>query len=134
MPEQNHSPHSLSLTKMLRLASFTWVGLSVVVIHYYDVGQVGDSMQWKDGKAAIAAGSHPAMLLWSAIAIAIFVLLMVREPSGLAEGIPTRKRRICAFLIDFWFSLLTLSAVGAVVPLLLEAVRTGYFMWHFQRD
>lgn len=114
-----HSPHSLSATKMLRLVSLIWVGLSFVVIHYYDVGQVGDSMQWKDGRTSISAGSHPAMLLWSAIAIALFIVLMVRKPSAVVEGIPTAKRRIFAFLIDFWFSLLALSAVGAVIPLLL---------------
>lgn len=129
-----HSPHSLSVTKMLRLVSLIWVGLSFVVIHYYDVGQVGDSMQWKDGRTSISAGSHPAMLLWSAIAIALFIVLMVRKPSAVVEGIPTAKRRIFAFLIDFWFSLLALSAVGAVIPLLLEALRTGHFVWHFQRD
>jgi len=81
---KKHSPHSLSAAKLLCLASLVWVGLSFVVIHFYDVGQVGDSMQWKDGKTAISAGSHPAMLLWSAIAL--FILLMVKEPNGVVEG------------------------------------------------
>jgi len=124
----------LSATKMLRLVSLIWVGLSFILIHYYDLGQVGDSMQWKDGKTAISAGSHPAMLLWSAVAVGLFILLMVKEPSAVIEGVPTRKRRIFAFVIDFWFSLLTLSAVGAIIPLLLETVRTGHFTWHFKRD
>ena len=119
---------------MLRLVLLIWVGLSFVLIHYYDLGQVGNSMQWKDGKAAISAGSHPAMLLWSAVAVGLFILLMVKEPSEVVDGVPTRKRRIFAFVIDFWFSLLALSAVGALIPLVLEAVRTGHFMWHFQRD
>jgi uncharacterized RDD family membrane protein YckC len=131
---KKHSPHSLSATKLLRLASLVWVGLSFVVIHFYDVGQVGDSMQWKDGKTAISAGSHPAMLLWSAIAIALFILLMVKEPNAVVEGIPTRKRRVFAFVIDFWFSLLTLAAVGALFPLAIEAARTDHFAWHFQRN
>jgi hypothetical protein len=131
---QRHSPHSLSTTKILRLASLILVGLSFVVIHFYNVSQVGDSMQWKDGNTAISAGSHPAMLLWAAIAIALFILLMGREPNAVAEGIPTRKRRVFAFLVDFWFSLLTLSTVGALIPLSIEAVRTGHFMWHFQRN
>jgi len=102
---------------MLRLASLIWVGLSFFVIHYYDVGQVGDSMRWHNGNTAISAGSHPAILLWSAIAIALFILLMVKEPGAVVEGVPTRTRRIFAFVIDFWFSLLTISAVGALIPL-----------------
>jgi uncharacterized RDD family membrane protein YckC len=70
----------------------------------------------------------------SAIAIALFTLLMVRKPTGAVEGVPPRKRRIFAFVIDFWFSLLTLSTVGALLPLSIEAVRTGHFMWHFHRN
>ena len=66
--------------------------------------------------------------------MALFGILMVRNPSPVIEGVPTTKRRIVAFLIDFWFSLSILSAVGAVVPLLLEAGRTGHFEWHFQRN
>jgi hypothetical protein len=124
----------LSATNILRLASLVWVALSFVVIHFYHVGQVGELMESKSGETSISAGSHPAMLLWSAIAIALFILLMVKEPNAVVEGIPTRKRRIFAFLIDFWFSLLTLSAFGALLPLLLEAVRTGHFAWHFQRN
>jgi hypothetical protein len=128
------SPPSLSATNILRLASLVWVGLSLVVIHYYDVGQVGDSMQWKDGKTSVSAGSHPAMLLWSFVAVALFILLMVKEPNAVVEGVPAGKRRIFAFVIDFWFSLLTLSVAGSLVPLSLEAVRTGHFAWHFQRN
>jgi hypothetical protein len=76
---QGDSPHSLSATKILRLASLILVGLSFVVIHLYDVGQVGNSMQWKDGNATISAGSYPAMLLWAAVAVAFFILLNGQE-------------------------------------------------------
>ncbi|MHB8485889.1 MAG: RDD family protein [Candidatus Acidiferrales bacterium] len=128
------APHSLSATKFLRLVSLIWVVLSFVIIHFFNVGQVGDSMEWKNGDTFISAGSHPAMLLWTATAIALFVLLMVKEPTAVATGIPTRKRRVLAFVIDFWFSLLTISSIGALIPLWLEAVRTGHFVWHFQRN
>jgi len=129
-----HSLYSLSVTRFLRLVSLILVGLSIVIIHFFDVGQVGDSMQWNDGNVAISAGSHPAMLLWTAIAIALFIVLMVRKPNAVTTGVPTRKRRVFAFVIDFWFSLLILSSVGALIPLWIEAERTGHFMWHFQRN
>jgi len=129
-----HSLHSLSITKLLRVVSLILVGLSIVIIHSFDVGQVGESMHWSDGNVAISAGSHPAMLLWAAIAIALFIVLMVRKPNAVTTGVPTRIRRVLAFVIDFWFSLLILSSLGALMPLWIEAVRTGHFMWHFQRD
>ncbi|HVA17999.1 MAG TPA: RDD family protein [Candidatus Dormibacteraeota bacterium] len=118
----------------MRLISLIWVGLSFVIIHFFNIGQVGDSMEWKNGDTSISAGSHPAMLVWTATAIALFILLMVKEPTAVTAGIPTRKRRILAFVIDFWFSLLTTSSVGALIPLWLEAVRTGHFVWHFRRN
>ena len=120
---------SASLTKILRLLSLLLVGLSFVIIHFFNVGQIGDSMQWKDGNSTVSAGSHPLVILWTAIAIALFVAVMRREPSIAVFGIPSRGRRILAFVIDFWFSLLTLSSVGALIPLWLEATRTGHFVW-----
>lgn len=128
------SVDSAILTKILRLLSLLLVGLSFVVIHFFNVGQIGDSMRWKDGNSTVSAGSHPLMILWAAIAIALFVAVMLRDPSTAILGIPSRGRRILAFVIDFWFSLLTLSTLGALIPLWLEAIRTGYFVWHFQRN
>jgi uncharacterized RDD family membrane protein YckC len=119
---------------MLRLIFLILVALSFVIIYVFDIPQVGDSMQWKNGDNSISAGSHPAVLLWTAAAIALFVLLMVRKPGVVTEALFTRKRRILAFLIDFWFSLSIVSSVGALVPLWLEARRTGHFVWHFQRN
>jgi len=91
-------------------------------------------MEWKNGNTSISAGSHPAVLLWDAIAVALFVVLMLRKPGSVAEGVPTSKRRILAFLIDFEFSLCVTASVGALVPLMLEAMRTGHFAWYFHRS
>lgn len=111
----------------------TLVLLSFVIMYFFDVGQIGDSMEWKNGNTSISAGSHPAELFWAAAAIALFILLMLRKPSTITEGVPAVKRRILAFLIDFWFSLSVVSSVGALIPLWLEAMRTGDFAWHFHR-
>jgi uncharacterized RDD family membrane protein YckC len=59
---------------------------------------------------------------------------MLRKPGSITEGVPTVKRRVLAFLIDFWFSLSVVSSVGALIPLWLEAVRTGRFAWQFHRN
>jgi hypothetical protein len=100
-----HSRPLLSTTRALRLFASTLVLLSFVVVYFFDVGQVGDSIRWKNGNTSVSAGSHPAELFWAATAIALFILLMLRKPSSITEGVPTVKRRILAYLIDFWFSL-----------------------------
>jgi uncharacterized RDD family membrane protein YckC len=123
----------LNATRALRLFASGLVLLSFVILYFFDVGQVGDSMQWKDGNTSISAGSHPAELFWAAAAISLFVLLMLRKPSTITEGVPTVKRRVLAFLIDSWFSLSVVSSVGALIPLWLEAMRTGHFVWQFHR-
>jgi hypothetical protein len=110
-------------TKLLRLTGITLVALSFAILYTFNVGQVGDSMQWKDGKAEVSAGSHPSVLVWDATAIALFVVLMLRNADAAIAGTPSRGRRIAAFLIDFWFSLLTLSGIGALMPLWLVISR-----------
>jgi uncharacterized RDD family membrane protein YckC len=124
----------LTTSKILRLLSLILVGLSFVILHFFDIAQVGDSMQWKNGNTSVSAGSHPAVLIWAVCAVALFIVLMVRKPGAVTEGVPPRKRRVLAFLIDFWFSLSVVSSVGALIPLWLEARRTNHFVWHFQRD
>ena len=123
-----------STSKALRLIAFILVVLGFGIIHFFNVGQVGDSMQWKDGNFSISAGSHPAVLLWAGAAVTLFVFLMLRQPSAVIEGVPTMKRRVLAFLIDFWFSVTVTSSVGALIPLCLEAIRTGQFAWQFHRN
>ena len=129
-----HRLHWLSVTKVLRLASLLLVGLSIVIICFFNTGEVGESTQWSDGNVAISAGSRPATLLWTAIGLALFTLLMVRKPTAATPGVPTRKRRVLALLIDFWSSIVILAPVDVLITLWIESVRTGHFTWHYQRD
>ncbi|MFI5097519.1 MAG: RDD family protein [Candidatus Acidiferrales bacterium] len=129
-----HCSHLLSATKFLRLVSLIFVGLSVVFIYALDVRQIGGSMTWKDGNTFICAGSDPTTLIWAALSTALFVVLMVRKPSAVSEGVPSRKRRILAVVIDLWFSALAVVSVTSLIPLWVEAARTGHFSWYFQRD
>jgi hypothetical protein len=121
-------------TRVLRLASLVLLGLNYVIGRYFAVPEVGETLQWTNGKADISAGSHPAELIWTVAAIALFAFLMVRRPGPTAEGVPSPLRRILAFLIDFQFSLFTTTGVEALIPLWLEAGRTGHFAWHFHRN
>lgn len=124
---------SASTAKLLRLAFVLLVGFSFLAICVFKIGQVGSSTEIRDGNSSVSAGSDPVILVWTAIAIALFVVLMFRNTKTVIAGVPKWWRRVAAFCIDFWFSLLALSSVVAFIPLGLEAARTGHFMWHFQR-
>src|SRR6202140_1450999 len=139
MPYQNPTasgktfPSAFS-RKLLRAACLAFVGLSLVPEYVFDIPLVGDSIVSKNGSVLVSAGSHPAVLLWATAALVVFVLLMLREARTVAAGVPKLRRRISAFLIDFWFSVTMLSAIWALIPLCLEANRTGKFQWYFKRD
>jgi uncharacterized RDD family membrane protein YckC len=94
---------------------------------------VGFSMTTTNGKSQVSAGSHPIMVIWFGLSIVLYVALMVANEAAVTLGTASMKRRIVAFFVDFWFSLLGLSAIGALLPLCLEAIRTGHFSWTFER-
>jgi RDD family len=126
--------HSALGTKLLRLAAFTLVGISVVAPYVFTIGEIGTFMQVKNGRTVVSAGSHPAIVVWDVVAIGFFVALMFRKPNSTLAGVPSRWRRSASFVIDFWFSLLVMSSIGALLPLALEGLRTGHFAWQFRRD
>ncbi len=120
--------------KILRLGVMLFLVLNIVFLEVYSIGQVGYSAVWKDGEASVSAGSHPVTIMWAAVAILIFVAVIRVKAQESIAGVPTLGRRFAAFLIDFWFSLLIVSSFATIIPLWIEAARTGHFSWHFQRN
>jgi uncharacterized RDD family membrane protein YckC len=126
--------HCLTFMRILRIAAVGLVGFSFASMYVLHIHQVGFSLTTANGKSEVSAGSHPIMLIWFGLSIALYVALMVVNDDTVAFGKATMKRRTVAFLVDFWFSLLGLSAFGALLPLYLEAIRTGHFFWTFERS
>jgi uncharacterized RDD family membrane protein YckC len=120
--------------KLLRLVVGLFLALSIVCLEAFSTGQVGYSAEWKDGKSFVSAGSDPATLALATVALLIFVLVIRTKAEGNITGVPTLSRRFVAFLIDFWFSVWIVSNFAAIIPLWIEAARTGYFSWHFRRN
>jgi hypothetical protein len=117
-----------------RTGTILFLFSSFAALRMFSIGEVGSSAEWKDGRALVRAGSHPIMLAWAALGIGLFMFLMKTKTVHVNAGIPSMKRRFGAFLIDFYFSILVIASFGAILPLSLEAVRTGHFTWHFVRD
>src|SRR5260370_13523205 len=118
--------------KALRLAIMMFLAFGFVIPWLFSIGEVGYYAEWRNGEALVSAGSHPAILVWAAIAVVLFVVLRRLSANEVTAGVPGLWRRFAAFLIDFWFSILTLS-IADLLPLWLESMRTGHFAWHFQR-
>src|SRR5260370_16030999 len=118
--------------KALRLAIMMFLAFGFVIPWLFSIGEVGYYAEWKNGEALVSAGSHPAILVWAAIAVVLFVVLMRLSANEVTAGVPSLWRRFAAFLIDFWFSILTLS-IADLLPLWLGRFGRDVFAWHFRR-
>jgi hypothetical protein len=124
--------HSGAQLKVLRLSTVVFLGASFAAMLH--VGRTGFSVVTKNGETEVYVGTDPISIVWAVMAIALFVVLMKIGGNAAAVGVPTLKRRAAALLIDFWFSGAVLITVAALVPLWLEARRTGHLSWHVERD
>ena len=118
---------------ILRIAAIAIAALQMVYIYVLPGGQTGSTSEWSNGVATISAGSSPKALLWSALGIIFYALLMKLRPFAPREGVPAWWRRAVAFVLDFQFGLITLSGLFALIPLAIEAARTGRFAWNYER-
>jgi hypothetical protein len=119
---------------LLRALVAFWFLLSFVIEYVFSVGEVGYAVHRSDGKAQVSAGSHPAFLVWAAVGLLLYFLLMRLNAEEAPDGVPTLRRRFLAFIIDFLFSLAIVTSFGGMLSLWVESVRTGHFSWHFARD
>lgn len=120
--------------RLLRAGALVFVLLSAVRLHYSRSEIIGDSADWYNGQAKVTAGSDPIMLVWAAAGVLLFGLFMRSGAKPAITRAPSMKRRAVAFIIDFWFSLVTIASIEGLIPLWLEAQRTGHFSWTYARD
>lgn len=122
--------------KAIVLRTFITAGVASIFVWFYwfnrhDVGYFAES---HEGATHIQASTTPGNLAMSLFGIALFCLVMQMELRVVDFRAASLWRRFAAFLIDFFFCLLTLSGIAAIFPLLGEALRTGAFKWHFERN
>jgi uncharacterized RDD family membrane protein YckC len=122
--------------KAIALRAFITIGVASIFVWFFwinkeDVGYFAES---QNGATHVQGGTTPGNIVMSLFGIALFCLLMRMELRVEDFRAAPLWRRFAAFLIDFMFSLLTLSGIAAIFPLLSETLRTGTFKWHFERN
>lgn len=118
----------------LRTLAAIWLASTVVVFLRYREEVLGYSFYSSGAVEHVAAGATP-----TAIALALVGLLFL---SVAARGeirvdkfeIAPLWRRYVSVLVDFLSFVFVWGALGAMIPLALEARRTGKFQWSFTRD
>ena len=112
-----------------RLAITAFLAAGWVVFWLTGARQTGFTVN----AALVQAGSNPWILVWAAIAILLTVELLKRDVPYEAAGFPSWARRFAAFLVDFYVAVFLSAPVCALIPLAVEAARTGTFAWSFER-
>jgi uncharacterized RDD family membrane protein YckC len=95
--------------------------------------EFGVSQVWASGQYYFAGGTSPVLLVFSALLIALYALLMRSEPSETENPVPGVVRRFFAFVLDFIFAILMFAPILGIAPTLFEWRRTGFFRWNFER-
>jgi len=98
------------------------------------LGEVGFSMMLAGGKTVVSSGTHPVWLFLGAFAIAGIWFLFTRHFQVDEIGSAGLARRFLSFVIDLDVVIIAQGSFLALVPLNLEARRTGHFAWSFARD
>jgi len=88
----------------------------------------------RNGVQHVVVGTSLWAIIASALGIGLFSLLLTTELQVGEIKTAPMWRRYAAFFIDIWFFVFVFANTTAIVPLLIEAARTGSFRWHFERD
>jgi uncharacterized RDD family membrane protein YckC len=117
----------------LRAIIAVYVASSFVWFSWFNHESVGYFAETHGATAHIQAGTSPSAVALSLLGLVLFCISMGNEVKFESSRVAPLWRRFAAFLVDFWISLFVLSGID-VVPLLVEAHRTGTFRWHFERN
>lgn len=107
---------------------------SFVCLTYLGRGRVGFSYVHNGDKTVVSAATHPVLLVWAVAAISCHWTLMRRGTHSERLGHVGLTRRFIAYIIDFYLVVFVCSSILTLIPLYLEAKRTGHFAWGFERD
>ena len=113
-------PHqAVAAGLLIHLASLHYIFSSTSI--------VGDSVVVRDSTVVVKAGTTPLAVFWSLAGILLYFTLLSQKQESISVGTPSWWRRVAAFLLDFYYSLFVIAGIWALVPLGLEASRTGRF-------
>jgi hypothetical protein len=108
--------------------------LSLVGWHFLPIDSVGFGYYQSGDRIEVNASTHPAALVWAAVAICLYIALLKTRSRIRLVGHAGLIRRFLSNMIDGTIVIGGTSCVAAIIPLAIEAHRVGHFEWSFQRD
>jgi uncharacterized RDD family membrane protein YckC len=94
---------------------------------------IGLGLESSQNGYRIAGGTAPWALAFAVLIICLYFLLMYAPPAKEGQEFFSWWKRLAAFLIDFYLSMMAVCPLLGLLPALAEWRRTGVFAWSFQR-
>jgi uncharacterized RDD family membrane protein YckC len=105
-----------------------------LIVTFFGGGGAGTEISVVDGARTVQASSSVVGLIGAVVIVVAYIVALKPENPLVTGTLATTSRRAGAWILDFLFSLSALANVGALLPLVAEAVSTGRFHWQFQRS
>ena len=117
-----------------RSVVFSGIVSTFIWAFWFNSGTIGYNAESRDGASRVSAGTTPLVIVLSLAGLVLSCVLLNTKVQSRDFHVVPMWRRAAAFVLDFWYALVTLSGLFGTVHVLLEGARTGTFQWHFQRD
>jgi uncharacterized RDD family membrane protein YckC len=127
-------PRNSRVSLIARSVATAAIASSFVWAFWIHDGQIGSSVEVKEGITNVSAGTCPQAIAFSVVGLVAYGIILGTPVMQQEFRIASMWKRLGAFLVDFWFAVFTLGASFGFVDVLVEARRTGVFHWQFQRD
>lgn len=127
------------LLSNMKSKHFRWIFLAalapIAILGFVGSGPtyLGASIEISDGNYRFAGGTDPRALLYAALVIVLYILILRSEPGEQGEPLSGLLRRFVAFWIDFALGMIAIAPVVGILPAMMEWKRTGTFVWNFER-
>lgn len=122
----------------MKVQELRWLFIAVVVAflivaNFSDPITIGVSGGTTNGRYGFSGGTSPIALIFAAVIVLLYVLLMYSAPANLRNPLPGVLRRFASFWLDFLIAMTAVSPILGILPTLTEWKRTGLFQWSFNR-
>ena len=123
----------------MKSKDFRWVFLAalapIAILGFVGGAQdrLGATIEISDDNYRFAGGTDPWALVYAALVIVLYILLLRSKPGEQGESLPGVLRRFVAFWLDFALGMMAVVPILGILPAMTEWKRTGIFVWNFER-
>ena len=107
---------------------------TVIAVFWFSDATIGYSAETTVKFTRVSAGTGPLLIAFALLFATIYCVIVNSRPEIKDLRSAPMWPRVVAFAIDFLVVIFSLGSLLGFIPIVLEALRTGTFQWHFERN